>query len=288
MTTFAPVANIPIGPDYVIGPGDCFTLTLWGRIDGQHIVQVDRSGQIVLPEVGALQVWGMRFSEMESYLQHELSRKFTDFRMSVAMDRLRTVQVFVVGDVSAPGTYTVSPLSTAINALFAAGGPTKNGTLRKIRLSRNGQEPVEMDLYDFLLGGNKSKDVRLQDGDTVFVPLIGPVVGVAGNVKRPGIYEMAGPMSLRQVLDLAGGVTFSGWLQRVQVERVQNHERRIVVDFDISRADADAGRLRGGDDSAGWRRGQGPGRAGPRGAEWFAWRDMSSGPASTSGSPACG
>ena len=173
--------------------------------------------------------------------------------------------MFVVGEVSAPGTYTVSSLSTAINALFAAGGPTKNGTLRKIRLSRNGQEPVEIDLYDFLLGGDKSKDVRLQDGDTVFVPLIGPVVGVAGNVKRPGIYEMAGPMTLRQVLDLAGGATFTGWLQRVQVERVQNHERRIAVDFDISRADeADAAAFRG-DDSAGWRRGQGPGRPGPRG-----------------------
>jgi protein involved in polysaccharide export with SLBB domain len=234
VTTFAPVANVPVGPDYVIGPGDSFTLTLWGRVDAQYPVQVDRSGQIVLPEVGALRVWGMKFGEIESYLQHELSRKFTDFKMSIAMDRLRTIQVFVVGEAAAPGTYTVSSLSTAINALFAAGGPTKNGTLRSVRLSRNGQEPIQIDLYDLLLGGDRSKDVRLQDGDTLFIPVIGPVVGVAGNVKRPAIYEMAGPMPLRQVLDMAGGVAFSGWLQRVQVERVQNHERRIVVDFDIS------------------------------------------------------
>jgi len=238
VSTFAPVTNVPVGPDYVIGPGDSFTLTLWGRVDAQYTLQVDRNGQIVLPEVGALRVWGMRYGELENYLQHELSRKFTDFKMSVAMDRLRTIQVFVVGEAASPGTYTVSSLSTAINALFAAGGPSRNGTLRKIRVSRNGQDPMSLDLYDLLMGGDKSKDVRLQDGDTIFIPLIGPVVGVAGNVKRPAIYEMAEPMTLKQALDLAGGVAFSGWLQRVQVERVSNHERRIVVDFDISRSGA--------------------------------------------------
>jgi len=234
VSTFAPVTNVPVGPDYVIGPGDSFTLTLWGRVDAQYTLQVDRGGQIVLPEVGALRVWGMKFGELESYLRHELSRKFTDFKMSIAMDRLRTIQVFVVGEATAPGTYTVSSLSTAINALFAAGGPSRNGTLRKIRLSRSGQEPISLDLYNLLMGGDKSQDVRLQDGDTIFIPLIGPVVGVAGNVKRPAIYEMVGPMTLHQVLDLAGGVAFSGWLQRVQVERVHNHERQIVVDFDLS------------------------------------------------------
>ncbi len=233
-STFAPVTNVPVGPDYVIGPGDSFTVTLWGRIDAQNTVQVDRNGQIVLPEVGALRVWGMRFGELESYLQHELSRKYTDFKMSVVMDRLRTIHVFVVGEASRPGTYTVSSLSTFVNVLFAAGGPSRNGTMRKVRLSRAGQDPLEIDLYDFLMGGDKSKDVRLQDGDTIFIPLIGPVVGVAGNVKRPAIYEMAGPTTLGQALGQAGGVTFAGWLQRVQVERVENHERRIVVDCDLS------------------------------------------------------
>jgi len=235
ITTFAPVTNVPVGSDYVIGPGDSFSLTLWGRVDAQYTLLVDRNGQIVLPEVGALKVWGMKFGDLEAYLQHELARKYTDFKMSVTMDRLRTIRVFVVGEAAAPGTYAISSLSTVINALFAAGGPSKNGSLRKIRLSRNTSDPAEIDLYGFLLGGDKTKDARLQDGDTIFVPLIGPVVGVAGNVKRPAIYEMAAPMTLRQVLDLAGGVTFSGWLQRVQVERVSNHERRIAVDLDISR-----------------------------------------------------
>ena len=235
VTTFAPVTNVPVGPDYIIGPGDTFTLTLWGRVDGQHTLRVDRDGQIILPEVGAIKVWGMKFGELDSFLQHELSRKFTDFKMSVSMDRLRSIRVFIVGEVSVPGTYTVSSLSTSINALFAAGGPSKNGSLRNIRLMRNGAEPVRIDLYDFLLGGDRRSDARLQDGDTIFVPLIGPIVAVAGNVKRPAIYEMAEPMSLSRVLDQAGGISFAGWLQRVQVERVEDHQRHIVVDFDMSR-----------------------------------------------------
>lgn len=234
VSTFAPVTNVPVGPGYVIGPGDAFTLTMWGRADGQFPLQVDRDGQIVLPEVGVLKVWGMKFGDLEAYLQHELSRKYTDFKMSITMNRLRTIQVFVVGEASTVGTYTVSSLSTVINALVAAGGPSKNGSLREIRLIRMGRDPVKIDLYDFLLGGDKTKDVRLQDGDTIFIRLIGPVVGVAGNVKRPAIYEMTGPTTLKQALDLAGGVTVAGWLQRVQVERIDNHESRIVVDFDIS------------------------------------------------------
>jgi protein involved in polysaccharide export with SLBB domain len=195
--------------------------------------------------VGALKVWGMAFAELESYLQRELSRKYTDFKMSIAMDRLRALRVIVIGEASAPGSYSVSSLSTVINALFAAGGPSKNGSLRRIRLLRQGVDPLEIDLYDFLLGGDKSQDVRLQDGDTIFIPLIGPVVAVAGNVKRPAIYEMKEPAPLRNVLELAGGASFAGWLQRVQVERVENHERRVVVDVDISRAAAGQAGRRG-------------------------------------------
>ena len=234
VSTFAPVTNVPVGPDYVVGPGDSFTVTLWGRVNVQYSVTVDRGGEIVFPEVGVLKVWGMAFSKLESYLEHELSRKHTDFKMAVTMDRLRSITVYVVGEAKTPGSYTVSSLSTVINALFAAGGPSKNGTLRTVQLLRQGSQPVTIDMYKFLLGGDKSEDMRLQDGDTVFISLIGPVVGVAGNVKRPAIYEVPRPMTLSEVLDLAGGVTYAGWLQRVQVERFENHKRRIVVDFDIS------------------------------------------------------
>jgi protein involved in polysaccharide export with SLBB domain len=234
VSTFAPVTSVPVGPDYPLGPGDSFTVTLWGRVNAQYPVTVDRNGKIVLPEVGVLEVGGMTFAKLEEYLGHEFSRKHTDFKMAVTMGRLRTIRVYVVGEAQTPGSYTLSSLSTVINAVFAAGGPSKNGTLREIRLLRNEGKTLTIDLYEFLLGGDKSEDVRLQDGDTIFIPLIGPVVGVAGNVKRPAIYEMSEPTTLAQVLDLAGGVTYAGWLQRVQVERIDNHRRRIVADFDIS------------------------------------------------------
>jgi len=234
VSTFAPVTSVPVGPDYPLGPGDSFTVTLWGRVNAQYPVIVDRNGKIVLPEVGVLEVGGMTFARLEEYLGHEFSRKHTDFKMAVTMGRLRTIRVYVVGEAQTPGSYTLSSLSTVINAVFAAGGASKNGTLREIRLSRNEGETLTIDLYDFLLGGDKSNDTRLRDGDTIFIPLIGSVVGIAGNVKRSAIYEMSEPMTLAQALDLAGGVTYAGWLQRVQVERIQDHEKRIVVDFDMS------------------------------------------------------
>ncbi len=241
VSTFAPVTNVPVGQDYVVGPGDTFTVTLWGRVNAQYAVEIDRNGQIVLPEVGVLNVSGMTLKAMQDYLQDQLERKQTDFKMAVTMGRLRTIKVFVVGEAIVPGSYTVSSLSTVINALFAAGGPSKNGTLRDIRLLRDNQKPSHIDLYDFLLGGDKSDDVRLQDGDTIFIPLIGPVVGVAGNVKRPAIYEMAGPMTLQEVLDLGGGVNYAGWLRQVQVGRIENHQRRIVVDFNVAEPEGVAG-----------------------------------------------
>jgi polysaccharide biosynthesis/export protein len=233
-STFAPVTNVPVGADYIVGPGDCFTITLWGRVSAQYNVEVNRNGGIVLPEVGVLNVAGMTFAAMQDYLQDQLSRKQTDFKMAVTMGKLRTIKVFVVGEARTPGSYNVSSLSTVINALFAAGGPSKNGSLRDINLHRGNQTPMRIDLYRFLLGGDKNNDVRLQDGDTIFIPVIGPVVGVAGNVKRPAIYEMAKPTTLREVLDLAGGVNYAGWLRQVQISRVENHQRRIVVDFNVA------------------------------------------------------
>jgi polysaccharide export outer membrane protein len=233
-STFAPVTNVPVGPDYVVGPGDCFTITLWGRVNAQYNVEVNRDGSIILPEIGVLNVAGMTFAAMQDYLQDQLSRKQTDFKMAVTMGRLRTIKVFVVGEARTPGSYTVSSLSTVINALFAAGGPSKNGSLRDIRVSRSGRQPIKVDLYKFLLGGDKEGDVRLQDGDTIFIPVIGPVVGVVGNVKRPAIYEMDKPTTLREALDLAGGVNYAGWLRQVQISRVENHQRRVVVDFNVA------------------------------------------------------
>ncbi len=243
VSTFAPVANVPVGADYVVGPGDSFTVTTWGRQNDQITVTVDRDGKIALPEVGVLSVSGMKFGKLQEYLETELKRKYTDFRMHITMGRLRTVTIYAIGEVKTPGSYSLSSLATVMTALFAVGGPTKNGSLRQVHLMRPGQPAVTIDLYDFLLGGSTNQDMRLQDGDTIHVPLIGPVVGVAGNVKRPAIYEMVKPMALKEVLDLAGGVTYAGYLQRLQVERVENHQQRVVVDLDLAEVTANSAPL---------------------------------------------
>ncbi len=234
VSTFAPVTDVPVGPDYVVGPGDRFSITLWGRIEGSYQAEVDRNGEITLPKIGTLKVWGLTFSELKRYLLREFSRHYKGFDMNVVMDRLRTIRVFVIGEVVTPGSYTLSSLSTVFNALFAAGGPSKRGTMRKIQLLRGGKVIRTIDLYDFLLKGDKSQDERLQSGDTIFVPIIGAAVGIAGNVMRPAIYEMKDKMTVGDLFHLAGGVTPVGYLQRVQIERIVAHEKRMVEDFDLA------------------------------------------------------
>jgi protein involved in polysaccharide export with SLBB domain len=243
VTTFAPITNIPVGPEYMVGPGDRFSITLWGRQNDQLTVSVGRDGKIVLPEVGVLTVAGMPFNRLQDYIESELKRKYTDFKMHISMERLRTVTVYVVGEAQTPGSYTLSALGTSLHALFSAGGPTKNGSLRNIRVIRAGQAVSTVDVYDLLLNGKTDGDIRLVDGDMIHIPLIGAVVGVAGNVRRPAIYEIDPEATLDDILALAGGVTHAGWLQHVQVERIENHARRTVVDFDLSGDMADRGPL---------------------------------------------
>ena len=233
-SSFAPVADVPVGPDYVIGPGDSFTVTLWGRIEANFAVEVDRNGEISIPKVGVMKVWGLTFSQLQKALMGEISKYYKEFQMNVAMNRLRTIQVFVVGEASSPGNYVLSSLATVYHALIAAGGPSKTGSMRDVQLLRNGKVVESIDLYDFFLRGDRSKDVRLQSGDTIFIPVIGPTVGISGSVKRPAIYEIKGTVLLKDFVEMAGGVTFQGYLQRVQVERVEAHQKKVATDFNLS------------------------------------------------------
>ena len=232
-SSFAPVGDVPVGSDYVLGPGDVLQVYLWGMVDNVLTLEVNRSGEIFVPRVGTLPVWGMSLGEVRRLLQERLSRQFSGFRMSLHLSELRTIQVFVVGEVTRPGVYTVSSLSTVLNALFAAGGPTKLGSLRTITLRRSNRTLGQLDLYEFLLQGDRAHDFRIESGDTIFVPPIGPVVGVAGNVKRPAIYELRGSTRLADLFEMAGGVTPTGYLQRVQIERVKPHTEKIVIDFPV-------------------------------------------------------
>src|SRR5207247_6027531 len=232
VSTFAPVDDIPVGPDYVLGPGEDVTINVWGAVDSTLVRTVDRNGRIVLPEAGGLRIWGLTFGQADRLIRDELARYFRGFQASVMMGRLRTVSVYVVGDVCQPGVYTLSSLSTVTNALFSAGGPTKLGSLRELRLIRGGHQVAKLDFYDFLQRGDRARDYRLESGDTIFVPPLGDVVAVAGEVKRPAIYEIRSDTRLADVGSLAGGVTPTSYLKRVQVVRALPSSERMPVDGD--------------------------------------------------------
>ncbi|HQO64650.1 MAG TPA: polysaccharide biosynthesis/export family protein, partial [Syntrophorhabdus sp.] len=156
-STFAPADRIPVGPDYVIGPGDELRITIWGNIEGQWSVVVDMDGKITLPKVGTIGVTGLTFGELKTTLNKELSRYYTNFQMNVSMGPLRSMRVYIVGNAAKPGAYTISSLSTLVNSLFEAGGPNKTGSMRDIQVKRNTHTVVRFDMYDFLLKGNKTK-----------------------------------------------------------------------------------------------------------------------------------
>lgn len=234
ISAFTPVANVPVGSDYIIGPGDNFTIHLWGKAEMTYNVTVTREGNIVLPRLGTMTVSGLTFADLKPYLRHKFKQYYPYFEMSITMGSLRTVELFIVGEAQSPGTYSVSSLSTAITALFAAGGPTKNGSLRDIRIFREGEQLRSLDLYDFFISGKKSDDIRLQPGDTIFIPVLGPVVGIAGCVRRPAIYELKeAQTTIGDLIELAGGVLPIGYLQNVVIERVEGHKRRVVRSFNL-------------------------------------------------------
>jgi protein involved in polysaccharide export with SLBB domain len=227
--------DMPVDDDYILGPGDSFTIYVWGKVEQTYEVTVNRQGSIIVPRIGDLSVGGMAFGQAKSFLKRKLKEYYPHFELTVVMGKLRTMHVYFVGEAKQPGMHNVSALSTVMSALSAVGGPSKDGSLRKIRVVRAGGESVDVDLYDLLVFGNRKGDIRLQAGDTVFIPLIGPVAGVAGNVRRPAIYELKDKQSVGDIIELAGGALPFGYLQNVVVERIKDHHRRVVRSFSLDR-----------------------------------------------------
>ena len=232
-STFAPVQNVPVGPNYVIGPGDEIRIGVWGSIDGQWTVTVDRDGTIFLPKVGTVGLAGLTFEQLRSTLLKEFTKYYNDFEMTVSMGQLRTILVYVVGNVKKPGAYSVSSLSTLMNALLEAGGIDKNGTMRDIQLKREGKTVGHFDLYEVLLKGNKRQDVRLMPGDVIFIPPVGPLVGIAGQVNQPAIYELSRPIRLTDLIKMAGGLKGLAFKGRFQLQRVMDHRFVNVLEGDL-------------------------------------------------------
>jgi len=225
--------DMPVGPEYVVGPGDGLSVELWGAVSERLQRVVDREGRLALPEVGFVEVSGRSLGEVQRLVERTLRTQYRDVEADVSLSRLRTVRVYVVGDVERAGAYDVSSLSTPLNAVYIAGGPTTRGSLRTLRHFRGTQLVQEIDVYDLLLHGVRSGLQGLQAGDTILVPPLGPEVTIEGMVRRPAIYELHGEKNLAQVLELAGGVLHSGTLRHVDVERVQAHLSRTMLRLDV-------------------------------------------------------
>src|SRR5580692_3564031 len=233
--------DLPVGPEYVLGPGDSLEIDLWGGVSQRMYRVVDREGRVSLPEVGPLLVSGRNLGEVQLAVQQALRTEYRDVSADVSLAKLRSVRVYVVGDVAQPGAYDISSLSTPLNALFAAGGITPRGSLRALKHYRGKQLVEEVDAYDLLLHGVRSDMSRLENGDTLLVPALGPQVTVDGMVRRPAIYELHGENSLADVLELAGGILPTATLRHIEVQRVEAHERRTMLTLNLSPAgDADS------------------------------------------------
>jgi protein involved in polysaccharide export with SLBB domain len=230
-STFAPLENVPVTPDYLIGPGDELMIRAWGQIDIDYRATVDRNGAVNIPRVGTIQVAGLKYVELTPVVKQAVQKNFRNFELLVTLGQLRSIQVFVVGRAARPGAYTVSSLSTLVNAVFAAGGPSVTGSMRAIQLKRGAEVVTEFDLYDLLLRGDKSKDAALLPGDVIYFPPAGPLAAVSGNVKNPAIYELKGPASVVALLDYAGGLSTTAQTKNVTIERIENRGARVVDKF---------------------------------------------------------
>jgi len=225
--------DLPAGPDYVVGPGDGLSIDLWGGISQRLIRTVDRSGQISLPEMGPVLVSGKTLATLQQDLQRALRTQYRDVSAGVSLSRLRTIRVYEVGDISNPGAYDISSLSTPLNALFVAGGPSTRGSLRILKHYRGNQLVQTVDVYDLLLHGVKTNIERLENGDTVQVPPIGPQVTIEGMVRRPAIYELNDEKTLASVLELAGGLLPVATLRQIEVQRLIAHDKQTMLSLDI-------------------------------------------------------
>jgi protein involved in polysaccharide export with SLBB domain len=228
--------DIPLGPDYVLGPGDELLISLWGGVSQSFTRPISREGAITLPEAGQVQVAGLTLGNAQSVISGALQPQFRNAHVAVTMARLRTIRIYVVGDVQRPGAYDISSLASPLSALYAAGGPTAIGSLRVMHHMRNGSSIGDIDLYDFLLHGTRNTDDHLQGGDTLLVPPAGPQVAIYGAVKRPAIYELLKEKTLAAGLENAGGLTVAAELSHITIERIVANEHREIIRVEDSAA----------------------------------------------------
>ncbi len=227
-STFSPIDRFQVPSDYILGPGDELQIKVWGQVEADLRVIVDRSGQIYIPQVGEISVVGIHYGDLEEHLKRDISRVFKNFNITATIGRLRAIQVVVVGHARYPGTYTISSLSTLVNAIFSSGGPGPQGSLRHIQVRRDGVTITDFDFYDLLIQGDKSKDVRLVPGDVLYIPHVGPLVAIAGSVNMPAIYEMKDNSTLNDLIETAGDLSNVADTSKITIDRFADQARKTL------------------------------------------------------------
>jgi len=231
-----PPNDIASAKDYILGPGDNLIVALWGQVEKEYTLTVNREGKIFIPRLGELIVWGKQLGDFELQLKKKFSEVYTRFNMTVSLGQIRSIRIYLTGEVKRPGAYTVTSLTSLFNALYLAGGPTENGSMRDIRLMRGGRKVAGADLYKFLLEGDNSSDIRLESGDAIFVPVTGPRVAVRGKIHREAIYELTESQTAQDLLTLAGRPTADAYLDRVMLDRIGGRGEWEVLDLNLNAA----------------------------------------------------
>jgi protein involved in polysaccharide export with SLBB domain len=246
-TTFAPVTEVPVPAEYTLGPGDVLKVQLWGNQSLRLELTVSRDGTIEFPERGPVSVAGLTFQQAREQINRMVSEQYIGVKAAVSLGELRSIRIFVLGETRTPGSYSVSSLSTITNALYVSGGIKNTGSLRNVQHKRNGQLIGTLDLYDLLLRGNTSDDARLQPGDVIFIPPVGPRVGIDGEVYRPALYEIEKGTRLEDVVALAGGLTPQAYPQITKIERTNDDFLRIIAEADLTQASGKQAKVKSGD-----------------------------------------
>ncbi len=241
-STFSPLNQGPVPDNYVLGPGDQIHVQVWGQVNFASTLQVDRSGGIYLPQVGEVHVAGVPASSLETVLRQAVGHVFRNFQLTASLGQIRSIQVYVVGNARRPGVYTISSLSTLVDALFASGGPSPQGSMRRIEVRRHGKVVTSFDLYNLLLHGDRSQDIPLLSGDVIFIPPVGPQAAILGSVNTPAIYELRPGETIGQLIQDAGGTSAIAAHTSISIERIDDHQDRSAMDvrFDQTGLDTPA------------------------------------------------
>jgi protein involved in polysaccharide export with SLBB domain len=235
-STFAPNDLAPVPLDYVIGPDDELQVRVWGQINFAGNLRVDRSGNIFLPQVGTVPVAGLRFSALDQRMRSAIAKLYRNFDLSVQIGRIRSIQIYISGQARRPGAYTISSLSSLVDAIFATGGPSPQGSLRHIVLKREGAIVADFDLYALLIRGDKSGDVRLLPEDVLYIPPAGPEVAITGSIRTPGIYELRNGETVGDLIEMAGRTTTIAWNTHLALDRLVQHEAQTAAEISLDAA----------------------------------------------------